>query len=120
MCKFDDDQSYLSLGPETCEGNPGKLLEAEVTAALTIKAKASNQSKAKPDAKRYKNEVTFEFQTGAVLRELPFPESFGLIFVADQNGQVLYQDAPSTQTWLNQLRWESAGFTIPAPAAMRA
>lgn len=105
LCSFDNDQPYLAIvPPEACKWNPGRLLNPVVTSALAITGTASrrpDRGEAGPDG----NAVTFEFQTGAMLRELPFPESFGLIFIADEAGQVLYQDAPSTQTWLTRLRW---------------
>ena len=65
-------------------GLPGQFLVANVTTALGIKASALRQSKDESDTKPVKCEVTFDFQAGALLRELPFPESFALIFIADR------------------------------------
>ena len=54
--------------------------------------------------------IAFAFRTDAVLRELSFPESFGLIFIATEDGSVLYQEAPSKRTWLRHLRWGEQQF----------
>ena len=103
LCKFDTDQPYLALvPPNTCEKFKGPFegVEPTATARLGIKAIAAEP----------KQTISFVFRTDAVLRELSFPESFGLIFIAKDDGSVLYREAPSKRTWLRHLRWGEQQF----------
>ena len=54
--------------------------------------------------------IQFRFRTDTLLRELAFPDSFGLIFIATEDGEVLYQDAPTRRRWLRHLRWGEQTF----------
>src|SRR5262245_40990073 len=52
----------------------------------------------------------FEYRTDKLLEELAFPDSFALIFVATESGDVFYQDAPTRRQWLRHLRWDEQTF----------
>lgn len=116
LCEFDDDQPYLALiSPAKCKRVTGGLASPKLAVAtgLSIKAIAEVRSTDKNNpspAPPADDAVSFAFDAGAVLRELSFPESFGLIFIGDSEGTVLYQDAPYKRTWLRQLRWGEQQF----------
>src|SRR5262245_6926456 len=89
LCKFDTDQPYLTLEtPRDCHDmHSGQLdnVTATVGPPLAIKTVATDSNAS----------VVFQFRADLVLRELSFPDSFGLIFIASDSGEVLYQEAPS-------------------------
>lgn len=102
LCRFDRNQPYLALvPPDQCAQRLGPFTEVEPSTeaplALTAKTKLAEK-------------VTFRFLAEIVLGELSFPESFGLIFIADEDGRVLYQDAPSKRVWLRHLGWGERHF----------
>lgn len=101
LCDFDKRQPYLEIvPPEACDQQiSGPLTVTMSEDPLTLVATTpSNQS------------VRFKFRADIALKELSFPESFGLLFIADEQGRILYQDAPSKRVWLRHLRWGEQRF----------
>jgi hypothetical protein len=99
VCDFDRSQPYLEL--EACE-NVGwaafSKIEPTVTPALGIEASGGESL------------VRFRFLTDTLLKELAIPDAFSLIFVATEDGRILYQDAPVRRRWLRRLRWGEQTF----------
>jgi len=116
LCQFDVDQPYLTLqSPELCGRVTGRLVNPTLTSGsgLSIEATAEVRSLDKKNpspASRAHDAISFAFDTGTVLRELSFSESYGLIFIADSSGEVIFQDAPAKRIWLRQLRWNEQQF----------
>lgn len=101
LCDFDKAQPYLEIVPADACGKTitGPLAVTFAEEPLTLIATTpSNQS------------VNFKLRADAALKELSFPESFGLLFIADLRGRILYQDAPSKRVWLRHLRWGEQRF----------
>ncbi len=104
VCEFDIDQPYLDV--EDCKKAPNEGfsgVKISTTDGLSIEATPKNQSK-QPKT------VRFRFRTDTLLQELPFSESFRIVFLADQEGSILYQEAPAERRWLHFLRWGEREF----------
>ncbi len=114
VCDFDDNQPYLDLpscandGASAAGGSTNTWhipTDVQPVTGPTLGVNISNK-----DDKEGKNTVAFRFRADRLLRELAFPDSFGLIFIANHQGQVLYQDAPGRRRWLRHLRWGEQTF----------
>lgn len=104
LCEFDKKQPYLEvISPEGCRQAVTGPLSVGIAVGEPLTLVATTLS----DPTR---EIRFKFLADVALRELSFPESFGLIFIADQQGRILYQDAPSKRVWLRHLRWGERQF----------
>ena len=107
FCDFDADWPTLTIeGPCNREFKKPSEVTVTTTPSLALELKPAS--------------VRFRFQTDVVLQDLSFPESFQIIFVANDKGEVLYQDAPGQRRWMRRLRWGNKPFATPAPAARQA
>jgi hypothetical protein len=106
LCDFDDNQPYLDvdgcagIASPIPRGASGAVVQTftDPTFGVKVTDTAGN------DAVRYR------FRTDRLLRELAWPDSFALIFIATDKGDVLYQDAPAQRLWLRHLRWGEQTF----------
>jgi hypothetical protein len=108
LCDFDRDQPYLDFVP-SCPKHKRALTTGvgfSQRSGLTV-AKALDE-KGDMDSLMFRADV--------VLGELSLPESFRLIFLADDRGVILYQDEPAARRWLRQLRWGEQAFRDSAAA----
>lgn len=97
FCDFVRDQPTLTI-EGSCKRSFSKPTEVTVTTApyLAVELKPAS--------------VRFRFQTDVVLQDLSFPESFQIIFVTNEKGEVLYQESPGQRRWMRRLRWGEQGF----------
>ena len=104
LCTFDWDQPYLTLASSLDCHRPlaGKLQQIEISAGAPLAISAL--------VPLSRETLTFQFRADLILRELSFPDSFGLIFIARDDGKVLYQESPSRRRWLRHLRWGEQQF----------
>ena len=111
ICDFDHNQPYLDLPACATDGSPiprGTKLEwRTVTVVQPFTSPTLGIKVASTDGKV---DLPFRFRADKVLRELAFPDSFGLIFIASNEGEILYQDAPGRRRWLRHLRWGEQTF----------
>jgi hypothetical protein len=105
VCDFVRSQPYLRLQkciggrPEAVEWNEFTTVQWTTDANLQIEVSGPQ------------NEIErFRYRTDRLLRELAFPDGFALIFLADDKGNVLFQDAPSRRRWHRFLRWGEQTF----------
>jgi hypothetical protein len=110
VCDFVSDfvksQPYLELRACEADGrsdstpsNTVTSVKAIVDPTLTIEASGGGAPRQR-----------FRYRTDKLLRELAFLESFALIFIATDKGEVLYEDAPARRQWLRYLRWDEQTF----------
>jgi hypothetical protein len=100
LCGFVQDQPYLDLEQGSC---------AE-TASLPAQIFETSHVLTDPILGIETGPLRFRFLTDRLLQELAFPDAFGLIFIADADGKVLYQAAPTQRRWLRHLRWGEQTF----------
>jgi hypothetical protein len=102
VCEFDKGQPYLDVDEcETAEWRHDLIARPVTSPALgidAVPAPASDEPAGSHDA------IHFRFRTDVVLKELAFPDAFELIFVATDDGVVLYEEAPTQRRWLRYLR----------------
>lgn len=106
VCDFVASQPYLAL--RGCE--PGsspavqwqKFTQVAVVSDSILAIKVSGQDKTSSQTLRY--------LTDRLLQELAFPDSFAVIFIAKDDGTVLFQEAPTRRRWLRHLRWGEQRF----------
>lgn len=111
LCRFLDDQPYLDAMPgEPCEQRIAGFHGAKPTLGPPLGIEAKGLASASVSDQPGDDKVTFRFAVDRVLQELSFTDSFGLIFVATDDGSVLYQDTPSKREWLRHLRWGERQF----------
>jgi len=100
VCDFARSQPYLDLGDcaPGAQATPvdwNLFSNAQAVLAPTLAIEVTG----KRDRKQ------FRYRIEKLLQELAFPDSFALIFVATDKGDVLYEDAPTKRQWLRNLRW---------------
>ena len=95
-CLFDQDQPYLEFFPDCVKaaGFLGDAVDVKTAKGLAIAEKTIN-----------KNSVELRFRGDAVLGELFLPDSFRLLLLVGDDGQVLFQDEPERRQWRRWLRW---------------
>jgi hypothetical protein len=102
VCDFDRGQPYLDLrdcvsdatAVEQGQWHRFALVQPVATPALGIEVGGSTKGGTQ-DAPPIRPSEFFQFRPDVVLRELSFPDSFGLIFVATTSGEILFQDEPT-------------------------
>lgn len=106
LCEFDKKQPYLALVP------PDDRCDQRVSGPLAVSMSDKDDEPLTLNAtpRSPSDQRKFKFLANIALGELSFPESFGVIFIADQQGRILYQDAPSKRVWLRHLRWGEQRF----------
>ncbi len=101
VCDFDASQPYLDT--EQCnDGWSNARVVHPITSPMLGLSAADSHNPAAT--------TQFRFRVDTLLRELAFPDSFGLIFVTTDKGVVLYQEAPVRRQWLRSLRWGERTF----------
>jgi hypothetical protein len=104
LCDFDRDQPYIEFISD-CTKPAGDLSKTRPAIGPTgLEIQNLNGS------------ARFRFRIGALLQEMPFPESFRVVFLAGPKGQVLYQESPEPRRWLRRLRWDEREYRENAPA----
>ncbi|HEX4999065.1 MAG TPA: cache domain-containing protein [Terriglobia bacterium] len=102
-CAFDRDQPYLKLNAKCSQLKPGETGDVHIgfsaDKALAIDVVRGQGTLA-----------SFEYLPGELLKDLSFPESFQFIFVAGDDGSILYQDDPAQRHWRRWLRWGEREF----------
>lgn len=106
LCRFDADQPYLDLvDTQSCKDFTGKGLTKD--ARLHIEADIFIRSEsAKPE---------FRLRLDRVLAELAFPDSFQLVFLATDQGAIIYQESPASRRLRRQLSWHEENLREPVP-----
>ncbi|MDX1984808.1 MAG: hypothetical protein SFV51_31335 [Bryobacteraceae bacterium] len=96
VCEFDLDQPYLDAIGD-CSKATGDFSKAKAAVGASgLEIHAGNHQ--------------FRFRVDTVLQEMPFPESFRLVFLTDPKGRILFQEAPEPRRWLRRLRWSEREF----------
>lgn len=109
LCRFDADQPYIDLQlPDGCRFKPSdkvdKAAKLAIDGGLTITTLVNG-----------KDTATFRVQLERILAELAFPESFRLVFLARDDGRILYQEAPGSRRWRRRLSWHEQTFRESTP-----
>jgi hypothetical protein len=105
VCDFVRSQSYLDL--REC----GVLPSDDVGWEAFTEAQWTSTSALSLDLRAGSKIVkSFAYRIESLLHELAFPDSFTLLLVATEQGDVLYQDAPVQHRWLRYLRWGERAF----------
>lgn len=103
-CDFDYDQPYLDMVVNKCADEKTKWIKPRMALGADVQVRAYREGEAAPAA------VTFRFRTDLLFSELAFTERFDRVFVADNNGKVVYQEDPSRQQRLRLMRWAERRF----------
>jgi hypothetical protein len=106
ICDFVRSQPYLELGDCTASGRPDQVRWIVSTGVQAVSGPKLEIEVAGAAGEKRR----FQYRTDKLLEELAFPDSFALIFVATEAGDVLYQDAPTRRQWLRHLRWDEKAF----------
>lgn len=109
LCRFDVDQPYIDLdSPSGCKFQPAdkvdKAAKLNVDGGLAITTLVNGKTTA-----------AFRVQLDRILAELAFPESFRLVFLAKEDGRILYQEAPGSRRWRRKLSWHEQNFRESTP-----
>jgi len=104
LCEFDSSQPYLEVGACTRHESPpswprGATIRAVATPALGIDASVA------PVAPTEQRDPLFHVRADILFKELASVDAFELVFVANEDGIVLAQDAPAGRRWIRYLRW---------------
>jgi hypothetical protein len=99
LCDFDASQPYLDVA--AClplESQPpwdDSAIHAVATPALGIDTERATE----------RSDPLFHVRADILFKELASVDAFELIFVANEDGDVLAQDAPAGRRWIRYLRW---------------
>ena len=100
VCDFDAGQPYLELAACTRRDSPPPSWVPSST--ITPVAKSTLGIESVPPQG---TTLRFQFRADILFKELASVDGFELIFVANKDGDVLYQDAPAGRRWVRYLRW---------------
>ena len=107
VCDFDQSQPYLDQAECQRDAGPrwgfGAVVQAVATPTLGVEATDLRDNRETTGSKP--RSVSFAFRIDTLFQELAFPDAFTVIFVARDDGVVLYQEAPVQRSWLRHLRW---------------
>ena len=110
-CVFDEQQPYLDFlsGDDCKKAFHYQNVRLVTSNGLLIQAEPAGPDDLTPE-ERSKAQVQWRVRLDTLFAELAFSDAFELIFVADENGQVLYQATPQHRDWRPLLRWGERTF----------